>query len=104
MISNHSHMIKHSSNMKPKDLKYSINHQISLLPREITIDSIKELLDKHYNISSSTFDRDRSISLSDSWSIPSHRLDAYANILQVPSDKLKNYTVDGPTIYEKKSA
>lgn len=81
--------------------KYNINHQISLLPRQISIENVAELLEQEHGISKSTFNRDRFLTIGDSTSIPVDRLDVYAALFGVASDSLKNYKVDVTPISQR---
>lgn len=78
--------------MKQK-FKYKINHYISVQPREITVSKIEEILMKEHGISRSTFQRDRSMPVNSEQSIPSDRLDVYAQLFGITVDELKNYTL-----------
>lgn len=81
---------KHRKMAKEK-FKYKINDQIALQPRHITIDAIIGILSDH-GISRDTFYRDRNVLIEDDFSIPSERLDVYAQLFGVTTDELKNYT------------
>ncbi len=63
--------------MAKEKFKYNINHQISLLPREVTIDDIVKVLAKH-DVSRDTFYRDKSTPSGGAGSIPVDRLLLYA--------------------------
>lgn len=63
------------------------------MPRHITIGAIEKILQKEHSISRDTFYRDRNLSHTDDFSIPSDRLDVYAALLSVSPEELKNYTV-----------
>ncbi len=78
--------------MATEKFKYNINHQISLMPRHISIDSLVKILSNEHKITRDTFYRDRNLTLDDSFSIPSDRMDIYAALFNCTVDELKNYT------------
>lgn len=86
--------------MSTKKFKYNINHHISLLPREISIGNIEEVLLKSYGITRDAFYRDRNFLISEPGSIPTDRLDAYAILFGVTTDELKNYKLKGKSLIE----
>lgn len=67
--------------------KYNINQQISLLPRHILIRDIERLLEKE-GISRDTFYRDRNLNPKSETSIPTDRLQKYANLFECSLDDL----------------
>lgn len=67
--------------MASRKFKYNINHQISLLPREVAISDIIDILHKE-GISQDSFYRDRNITLGSDQSIPSDRLFIYADLFE----------------------
>ncbi|MGL6121662.1 MAG: hypothetical protein ACRC1W_01235 [Shewanella sp.] len=79
-----------NANESMAKLKYKIDHHLSLQPRNITMDSIVKVLAEH-GISRDTFYRDRNLTIDDTFSIPSNRLDTYAALLNTTTDDLKNY-------------
>jgi hypothetical protein len=81
--------------------KYNLNHQISLLPRNRTIEMMVQELEKE-GISERTFFRDRSIKLNESTDIPSERLLIYARFFDVAIDQLFNYDSKVKPINERK--
>jgi hypothetical protein len=85
---------------KPK-YKYNLNHQISLLPRNKTIELISGELEKE-GIAERTFFRDRSIKINDPGDIPSERLMIYAKFFDVSIDELFNYDNKVKPIAERK--
>ena len=84
------------------NLKYHISHFISLQPRHLKIGDIEKILIEEHHISRDTFYRDRNITLKDSNSIPSERLDIYAGLLGVTAEELKNYSVKVKPLSERK--
>jgi hypothetical protein len=84
--------------------KYKINEQLGLLPRSTTIGQIEKILKKEHGISRDTFYRDRSMTIDDTLSIPSERLDIYAALLSVSAESLKNYTVKVKPLRERNSS
>lgn len=88
--------------MPKEKFKYRINHYLMALPRAVEIRDIENLLRDKHNISRSTFSRDRVIGYDSEASIPTDRLDAYAVVLGVNPDQLKNYSLEGESIFESK--
>jgi hypothetical protein len=86
--------------MNKSKFKYNINHYISLLPREISIGNIEEVLLKSHGITRDAFYRDRNILISEPSSIPTDRLDAYAILFGCSTDELKNYKPKGKSLIE----
>ncbi len=78
--------------MASQKFKYNINHQISLMPRHISIDSLVKILSNEHGITRDTFYRDRNLTLVDTFSIPSDRMDIYAALFNCTVDDLKNFT------------
>ena len=83
-------------------LKYHISHFIALQPRRLKIGDIEKILTEEHHISRDTFYRDRNITLKDSNSIPSERLDIYAALFGVTAEELKNYSVNVKPLSERK--
>ena len=83
-------------------LKYNISHFIALQPRHLKIGDIEKILNEEHHISRDTFYRDRNITLEDSSSIPSERLDIYAALFSVTAEELKNYSVKVKPLSERK--
>jgi hypothetical protein len=71
-------------------LKYNINYQIGLLPREVSIGEIVSSLEKA-GINRDAFYRDRSIGISDEQDIPGERLLIYSKFFGVPLIDLFNH-------------
>ncbi len=90
--------------MSKSKFKYHIQHQISLLPREISISHVEKTLLKDHGINRDAFYRDRNITIDSDASIPSDRLDAYAVVFGVTADELKNYKIKGKSLIEKFSS
>jgi hypothetical protein len=88
--------------MATSKLKYHITHFIALQPRRLKIGDIEKILSEEHHISRDTFYRDRNISLKDSTSIPSERLDIYAALFGVSAEELKNYSVSVKPLSERK--
>jgi len=86
--------------MAKSKFKYNINHSISLLPRDISIGDVEEVLLKNYSITRDAFYRDRNLLIGDSSSIPTDRLDAYAILFGCTTDDLKNYKLKGKSLIE----
>ncbi len=78
--------------MAATKFKYNINHQISLQPRQVSIGAIEKILAKEHGISRDAFYRDRNLTLADTFSIPSDRMDIYAALFNCTVDDLKNFT------------
>lgn len=84
---------------KPK-FKYSINHQIGLLPHKR--DLIQQIIDhlaKH-GITRTEFYADRRILLDSKKSIPSDRLMIYAQVFECKTEDLVNHQVNAKSIRE----
>lgn len=71
--------------------KYNLNHQLSILPKMISISDAEEHLEKEYGISRDTFYHDRMIKLENVEFIPSNRIDIYCTVFNCTYDQLKNY-------------
>lgn len=71
--------------------KYNLNHQLSILPKMISIPDAEEYLEKEYGISRDTFYHDRMIELKNVEFIPSNRIDIYCTVFNCSYDQLKNY-------------
>ena len=83
-------------------LKYHISHFIALQPRHMKIGDIEKILAEEHGISRDTFYRDRNLTVRDSNSIPSERLDIYAALFGVTAEELKNYSVNVKPLSERK--
>lgn len=85
---------------KTAKFKYNLNHQISLLPRNKTIEMIVADLDKE-GIKERTFFRDRSIELGEKTDIPSSRLLIYSKYFDVSLNELFNYDKEVNSVNER---
>lgn len=72
--------------MPKQQFKYKINHYISLLPRKTSLVELETELYEKYDISKSTFLRDRNIMVDEKRDLTVERLDAYVSII----NKFKN--------------
>ncbi len=68
--------------------KYNLNHFLSLLPAGVYPDHIIALLELTYEIPSTTFFKDRYLTVRDTDEIPNERLVIYAQVLGVRVEDL----------------
>lgn len=77
--------------LKPQ-FKYSINEQLTMLPRQFKISDVLAHLSKS-GITRNEFYRDRAIKFGSSQSIPSDRLKAYSHMFDCADEDLMNYSI-----------
>lgn len=85
--------------MAQEKFKYNINHQLSFLPRSVSIGDFEKILEKKHGISRATFYADRRILLTDEQSIPEDRLQVYAGLFDVSMDDLINKKIKVKSIF-----
>lgn len=90
--------VKLNPTVKPT-LKYKLNDQLGLLPRELSINDVVEHL-KKYGVSQDQFYRDRKIKFNSDHSIPSDRLIIYSKVFDCSIDDLMNHEVNAKSIRE----
>jgi hypothetical protein len=67
--------------MKIPQVKYRINHFLSMLPMQISIEGFALIVEKQFDIKTAVFHADRSIKEDESIEIPPERLQVYAFLL-----------------------